>query len=564
MAAAVDFFDVPTSLKFECLAKGFLFEKGPGPQEDKDAKGQKAAERVVVTVNHPDEATFGDLVRIQSAYKTDRVWTDIAALDASMVDKFVWIRARLSTNRQKGKSVFWVLRRGFSTVQCAAFAGNGPNEPTKEFVTYCGKVTDESVVDIYGKVVKADVGGCTQKDVEISMIKMFVVSAAAGILPFKLEDASRYIPEDVEQKIASAKAEDETAAAARAASGKKEDKKAAKKEEDQLISVGIDLRLNNRVIDLRTPANHAIFKMQSRVGQYFREYFLDLDFVEIHSPKITPGVSEGGAEVFHLKYFGRKACLAQSPQLFKQMAVIGDLYKVFEIGPVFRAENSNTNRHLCEFMGMDFEMEIKEHYHELLQVLGNCFVFIFEQLNKYCQKEMAAINVQHPFQPLRFRPKDQTLILSHKEACEMLAAVGENVVIDFTTPQEKRLGKLIAEKYNTDFYIVDKYPQAARPFYTMPSVTDPGCTNSYDVFVRGEEITSGAQRIHDVELLKVRAAECGIPLSSIAAYLDSFKFGAFPHGGAGVGLERVVMLFMGLPNIRKASMFPRDPKRLSP
>jgi len=289
-----------------------------------------------------------------------------------------------------------------------------------------------------------------------------------------------------------------------------------------------------------------------------------LGFVEIHSPKITPGVSEGGAEVFRLKYFGRNACLAQSPQLYKQMAVTADLFKVFEIGPVFRAENSNTNRHMCEFVGMDFEMEIKEHYHELLQVLGNCFVHIFEQLNKFCQKEMAAIQQQYPFQPLRFRPKNETLVLSHKEACEMLAVQGEIVVIDFTTPQEKLLGKIVAAKYGTDFYIVDKYPLAARPFYTMPSAVDPGTTNSYDVFLRGEEITSGAQRIHDVELLKIRAGECGIPYSNISAYLESFKYGAFPHGGGGIGLERVVMLFMGLNNIRKSSLFPRDPKRLSP
>ena len=133
-----------------------------------------------------------------------------------------------------------------------------------------------------------------------------------------------------------------------------------------------------------------------------------------------------------------------------------------------------------------------------------------------------------------------------------------------STPQEKRLGRLVAEKYGVDFYIVDQYPLTARPFYTMPSPANPRFTNSYDVFVRGEEITSGAQRIHDVELLQRRADECGIPASGIQSYLESFKFGMWPHGGAGIGLERVVMLFLGLDNIRKSALFPRTPNRCTP
>lgn len=135
---------------------------------------------------------------------------------------------------------------------------------------------------------------------------------------------------------------------------------------------------------------------------------------------------------------------------------------------------------------------------------------------------------------------------------------------DFTTPQEKKLGTIIKAKYDIDFYIVDRYPLGARPFYTMPCPDDPRYTNSYDVFVRGEEITSGSQRIHDVELLKKRAKECDIPENNIEKYLESFKYGSFPHGGAGIGMERVVMLFLGLDNIRKTSMFPRTPGRCAP
>jgi len=292
---------------------------------------------------------------------------------------------------------------------------------------------------------------------------------------------------------------------------------------------------------------------------------LNLDFVEIHSPKITPGVSEGGSEVFKFKYFGRWACLAQSPQLYKQMAVISDLFKVFEIGPVFRAENSQTNRHMCEFVGMDFEMEIKEHYHELLKVLGELFVYIFDHLNKHCQKELEAVNKQWPFEPLVY--KKETPVISFKKAISMLRKGGMPDIKDLediSTPAEKLLGKLVKKEYGVDFYIVDQYPRNARPFYTMISAEDENYTNSYDVFLRGEEITSGAQRIHHIPLLKRRAEECGIPLSNIDKYLESFQYGAYPHGGAGIGLERVVMLFMGLHDIRMSSLFPRDPKRLAP
>ena len=135
---------------------------------------------------------------------------------------------------------------------------------------------------------------------------------------------------------------------------------------------------------------------------------------------------------------------------------------------------------------------------------------------------------------------------------------------DISTPNEKALGKLVAEKYGTDFYMMDKYPQSARPFYTMPDPANPRWSNSYDLFIRGEEIVSGAQRIHDVDMLIERAKACGVPIASIQSYIDAFKHGALPHGGGGIGLERVVMLYLGLKNIRKTSMFPRDPNRLAP
>ncbi|CAH2050358.1 unnamed protein product [Thlaspi arvense] len=250
----------------------------------------------------------------------------------------------------------------------------------------------------------------------------------------------------------------------------------------------------------------------------FRQFLLSEGFVGIHTPKLIAGASEGGAAVFKLDYKGQRACLAQSPQLHKQMAICGDFGGVFEIGPVFRAEDSYTHRHLCEFTGLDVEMEIKEHYSEVMDIVDRLFVAMFDSLNEKCQKELEAIGKQYPFEPL-------------KEAGVEVDPLG-----DLNTESERKLGQLVLEKYGTEFYILHRYPLAIRPFYTMPCADDPLYSNSFDVFIRGKHL--------------VRMA--------------SSKYGAPPHGGFGVGLERVVMLFCALNNIRKTSLFPRDPLRLAP
>ena len=253
-----------------------------------------------------------------------------------------------------------------------------------------------------------------------------------------------------------------------------------------------DVRLNNRIIDLRVPANQAIFRLQSGVCQIYREFMLSRDFVEIHSPKLIGGASEGGSNVFTFKYFEQDACLAQSPQLYKQMALCGDLQRVFEIGPVFRAENSNTNRHLCEFTGLDMEMEFKNHYFEVLDLIGELMVFMFKNIKERYAREIGVINDQYPFED--FVCMDPCLKINFQEGVAMLAAAGiqQDVHDDLSTETEKALGRLVKEKYGTDFYMLYGYPVAARPFYTMLDPHDPRFTNSYDFFMRGEEITSGA------------------------------------------------------------------------
>lgn len=326
----------------------------------------------------------------------------------------------------------------------------------------------------------------------------------------------------------------------------------------------LDTRLDHRVIDLRTVANQAIFRIQSGVCNLFREFLAKDGFVEIHTPKIISAASEGGANVFRVSYFKNDAFLAQSPQLYKQMMICSDFEKVFEIAPVFRAENSFTHRHMTEFVGMDLEMAFREHYHEVLDLFDKLFVSIFKGLKEQFAKEVATVKSQYPFDDFLFL--EPTLRLNYADAIKMLREAGVELgdYDDLNTENERILGKLVRDKYKTDFYMLDKFPLAVRPFYTMPDPHNPKYSNSYDFFIRGEEILSGAQRIHDPDLLAEKAKEHGVELKTIQAYLDSFKYGVPPHAGGGIGLERVVMLYLNLKNIRRTSLFPRDPRRLEP
>jgi aspartyl/asparaginyl-tRNA synthetase len=247
------------------------------------------------------------------------------------------------------------------------------------------------------------------------------------------------------------------------------------------------------------------------------------------------------------------------------------LERVFEVGPVFRAENSHTGRHLTEFTGLDFEMEIKESYTEALDMTDFFMTKVFAGLTENFQRELQIISQQYPFTPFQY-DKTRNLRLTYPEGIAMLRAAGVTNedgtsmedTQDLSTAQEKALGAMVKEKYNTDFYILERFPMDVRPFYTMPCEDDPRYSNSYDVMMRGQEIMSGAQRVHDIELLKKQCVMKGVDPEEIKTYVDAFRYGAPPHAGGGIGLERVVMLFLGLENVRKTSIFPRDPARLTP
>eukprot|EP00794_Sanderia_malayensis_P003093 gene3093-3559_t len=473
---------------------------------------------------------YGVAKLIQSHEKTDRVWTKVDDIDKSKAEQRVLVRGRLHTSRGAGKQCFIVIRQKEFSIQ-AIIAAN--EIVSKQMVKFSANITKESIVDVEGvvKTVEPKIQSCSQDDVEIHVDKIFVISAADPRLPLLIEDASR--PETDEAR-------------------------------GSLSRVNQDTRLDNRIIDLRTITNQALYKIQAAICRLFRQYLDSQGFVEIHTPKIISAASEGGANVFTVSYFKGNAYLAQSPQLYKQMALAADFDRVYTIGAVFRAEDSNTHRHLCEFVGMDLEMTFKEHYHEVLQMIGNTFIHIFKGLRDECADLINTVGKQFPAEPFEFL--EPSLILNYKDGVQMLRENGIEMgdEDDLSTPNEKFLGKLVKAKYGTDFYILDKYPLAVRPFYTMPDPDNKKYSNSYDMFMRGEEILSGAQRIHDPELLTERALSHGLDLEKIKAYIDSFRYGCSPHGGGGIGMERVLMLYLGLNNIRKTSMFPRDPKRLRP
>ncbi|KAL4229305.1 Aspartate--tRNA ligase [Mactra antiquata] len=474
------------------------------------------------------EGCYGDLVMIQSRERIDRKIYALKELTSDLADKKVWVRARLQTSRSKGKQCFFVLRQQKWTVQGLIYVGD---KISKQMVKFVAGIHKESIIDVEGYVrtVSQKVESCTQQDVELHAEQVWVVSAAEPRLPLLIEDASR--PDS----------------------------------EEGLATVNQDTRLDNRVIDLRTTTNQAIFRLEAGVCKLFREVLDNEGFVEIHTPKIISAASEGGANVFKVSYFKGSAYLAQSPQLYKQMCISADFEKVYTVGGVFRAEDSNTHRHLTEFVGADMEMCFNYHYHEVLDVLDKLFVSIFKGLRDRYVEEIATVGKQYPAEPFKFL--EPSLRLEYKEGVAMLREAGIEMEDDedLSTPNEKLLGRLVKAKYDTDFYILDKFPLAVRPFYTMPDPNNPAkWSNSYDFFMRGEEIMSGAQRIHDAKFLEERAKLHGIDIETIKGYIDAFRYGAPPHAGGGIGLERVTMLYLGLDNIRKSSLFPRDPKRLTP
>jgi len=323
----------------------------------------------------------------------------------------------------------------------------------------------------------------------------------------------------------------------------------------------------------RAPISQAIADIRIAVEDLFCEYLRARRFKKFHPPSLIGAASEGGANVFKLPYFEKEAYLAQSPQFYKQFEIAGGRKRVYCVGPVFRAENSNTPRHMTEFMGLDLEMEIEEHYHEVMHMLEGVLLYIFNGLAKDYREEIELVRSVYPSEEFLLPEEGKEVRLTFAEGQALLRAEGPpefaNVTDeeDMSTPQEKALGALVRKKYNTDFYVLDKFPIDARPFYAMPDPENPKVTNAYDFMMRGQEILSGGQRLHLPQELEktIRAKGLDPNQPGLKEYVDVFRsVGVPPHGGGGIGLDRVVAWYLNLPSVHLVADYPRTPKRLSP
>ncbi|GBE53963.1 MAG TPA: aspartate--tRNA(Asn) ligase [Euryarchaeota archaeon] len=325
------------------------------------------------------------------------------------------------------------------------------------------------------------------------------------------------------------------------------------------VPANLDTRLDSRVIDLRKPEIMAVFKIRSNMLKAAREYLYRKSFLEIHSPRIISTASEGGTELFPIAYFEKEAFLAQSPQLYKQMLMGTGMDAVFEVATYFRAEEHDTIWHLNEITAIDCEMAFIEDEEDILTLIENLIVAMVREVKENCQKEIELLgrDISIPEKPF---PR-----IEYSKAIELLEEAGLRLPFgeDLTTETEKRLGEIMKEKGHV-FYFVTKYPLGIKPFYTMPENSEQKLSRAFDLEFSGREIISGSQRIHNYDLLVDRIKAKGLRPESFGAYLKAFKYGMPPHGGFGMGIERLLMLLLNLSNIREAVLFPRDRYRLKP
>ncbi len=322
----------------------------------------------------------------------------------------------------------------------------------------------------------------------------------------------------------------------------------------------IDQRLDYRWLDLRNEYNFNIFKIQSDLVKYMREYLYNNDFTEIHTPKLIGAASESGSEVFEVKYFDRKAYLAQSPQFYKQMAMASGYDRVFEVAPVFRAENSNTNRHTTEFTGFDLEFAYIDSYRDVMDLEEELLTYALTKLNeKYGEKVKELYGKEIVVPKVKF-PRIKLSDLYSELEKRYDYKIDDSEKNDLTTEAERLSYKYAMEEFGSEFIFVTDFPKDKRAFYHMRKNDVP---EGYDLIYRGVEITTGAQREHRYEVLKKQAAEKGLG-KDIEFYLEFFKYGCPPHGGFGLGIDRLTMLVLGIPSIKESMMIFRGPNRLNP
>lgn len=418
---------------------------------------------------------------------------------------FGWVH----TLRDQGQIKFLLIRDISGIIQAVVFKKN-----SKVF-SICKELTIESVVKIKGlvKAEKQAPGG-----IEIEIKNMEILSLANSILPIRVSEKG-----DAEA--------------------------------DQQV------RMDWRWIDLRKPQRTLIFEVWTVLEQAFRNYCITNGYTEIHSPKTVVTSTESGSELFEIKYFGKKAYLAQSPQLYKQMAMAAGFEKVFEVGPVFRANPSFTSRHDTEFTMYDIEMSFIDSHYDLMEEEEKMIVSMFSAIKKSYAEEIKKYYGQEIIIPKIPFPK-----LTLKRAKEILAELkvpserGE----DLSPEEERAISQYIKEKENHEFLFITDWPSSTRAFYSMRMESNPKLTKSFDLLFKGIEITSGAQREHRYEQLKKQIKEKGFKINPFESYLNFFKYGCPPHGGFAPGPSRILMKIFNTENVREVTYLYRGVKRLTP
>jgi aspartyl-tRNA synthetase len=428
------------------------------------------------------------------------------------IDQEVKVQGWLQTLRDQKKMQFLILRDRTGLVQVAHY-----RPANEELASQISALGNESALTVTGKVVKNEVvklGG-----LEIQLETLTVENAAEIPMP--------YDPFDDENMPA------------------------------------VDFRMDWRYLDLRRPQNRLIFEVQTTLEHALREFWLKNDFLEIHSPKTTSSPSESGAELFQIDYFDRKGYLTQSPQFYKQMGMAAGFDRVFEIGPVFRADPSFTSRHMTEFTGLDMEMSWIDSHEDVMAFTERWLQYAYQQVKERHSSQIEAtfgFELQVPEVPF---PR-----ITMADAVKALKEVGYELPPekkgDLDPGGERALADYIRNKYGHDFFFLIDWPVTVRPFYHMRHPDNPELTRSFDLIAGGLEIATGAQREHRYEVLKEQALEKGLGLENIQYYLDFFRYGCPPHGGFGMGLSRLLMVLLQIPNIRETVYLFRGPNRLNP
>lgn len=428
------------------------------------------------------------------------------------IEQEVKVQGWLQILRDQKKMQFLILRDRTGLVQVAHY-----RPANEELANKISTLSVESALTITGKVVKNDVvklGG-----LEIQLESLTVENVAESPMPYDpFDDAN--VP-------------------------------------------SVDFRMDWRYLDLRRPQNLLIFEVQTTLEHAMREFWLKNDFIEVHSPKITGSPSESGAELFQLDYFDRKAYLAQSPQFYKQMAMAAGFERVFEVGPVFRADPSFTSRHMTEFTGLDVEMSWIDSHEDVMALTERWLQYAYQRVKENHGEQIKAaygFDLQVPAVPF---PR-----ISMAEAMKVLKEVGYELPPekkgDLDPGGERALADFIKKQYDHDFFFLTDWPVQVRPFYHMHHADNDSLTRSFDLIAGGLEIATGAQREHRFEVLKKQALDKGLGLENIQYYLDFFRFGCPPHGGFGMGLSRLLMVLLQLQNIRETVYLFRGPNRLKP